>query len=1163
MVLTTSSSGLGLALAIVLLLVYNDGRLREHKLEELNSAADLIGTNSAAALVFDDAKESERLLQALRTRKHISEGVLYKADGGALAEYHRDDRVKHAPKSLQTAEEHTEWAADHVAVSRPLWLGEQRLGELYLEGSLEDLREARGKALLMALPAFVLALLVVGALTFLMQGSLTGPVELLAKMARDVADKRTYGIRAPELQGAELRQLGADFNHMLSVIEQANEELQVSRDQLEDRVEERTRELQEEMALRQKTAQMLQDSEELFRALSEASPVGIVSETPEGKVQMSNPAFRQMFGYTEEDMAGKGIDDLLTNDELRMEAMRLSQQVLAGRVLRRTVKRRKKDGELLDVELFAAPLLLQGKKTGKLAMYLDISRRVQAEKAIRESEELFRMLSAAAPVGIFRTNAQGDCVYVNQCWGEMTGRSPESAMGMGWLDAVHPEDRADVSRVWKNSVAMGLEMEEDTRYLRPDGSVTWAHWQARRLHASDGSAAGFVGVVEDVTKRKAAEQRLLEAKQAAEAASRAKSEFLANVSHEIRTPMNGILGMTELALSTQLTTEQREYLGMVKGCAESLLEIINDLLDFSKIEYGKVELESIPFSILDCAERALQPVAVRAQQKGLGLEWYVRGDLPQWVEGDPTRLRQVLINLLGNAVKFTETGDVTLGIECLGVAEDTAEIRFSVRDTGIGIPEENRQKIFEAFQQADTSVTRQYGGTGLGLSISAKLIAIMGGTLSVTSEVGKGSEFAFVVRWKTTQKPERGGEETLPAFPGGRLLVVDNQQASRELVQWVGSRWNLRVDVAKGLGEAEAVYAAALAEGQPHDVALIDLNLGEADGYEVAATLRKLAPEAPTAIVMTSSTPSFLMAPQRSRHRIRGHLMKPLHRSALWAMLRPSLSHSVEISTATPERSRAVAKRRILLVEDNAVNQKLALKLLERMGHSARLAANGAEAFEILQGGEFDLVLMDLQMPVMGGIDATKKIREWERVTGRHVPIVAMTAHAAEQDQQRCRDAGMDGYLSKPIREDLLKREIARVTGDDGSTASVDGVEGGARMVRQREWNLEELMERLGGDREFLKELLGLFRDDARTNLEDSRARLEEEDLEGLSRAAHTLKGMLKNLAMAAAAETAAALEKAAREVKAEECARLLPQLEQEIGTLLPEVELQLAEAKS
>jgi PAS domain S-box-containing protein len=664
-----------------------------------------------------------------------------------------------------------------------------------------------------------------------------------------------------------------------------------------------------------------------------------------------------------------------------------------------------------------------------------------AEKAIRESEELFRTLSVAAPIGIFRTDVRGEFIYVNQRLCELMGRGPDASLGLHWLDSVHPDDREQLARVWKSGIEMGLEMQDDVRFLTPDGNTNWVHWQSRALHAPNGSPAGYVGVVEDISARRAAEQRLLEAKRAAESANQAKSQFLANMSHEIRTPLNGILGMTELALDTQLTAEQRECLSTVKGCAESLLEVTSEILDFSKIESGNVEPESIPFSILTCVENALHPVIVRAQQKGLDLQWVVRGDLPEWLQGDPTRLRQVLINLLGNAVKFTERGEVGLTITALPQADRSVQVRFEVRDTGIGIAPEYHQNIFESVQQSDASVTREFGGTGLGLSISSLLVPL-------------------------------------------------------------------------------------------------------------------------TAIILATAEPLFSDDPRASKVGIVRRISKPILSRPLYAALRVALGRSAGDRVEPVEPRVTPSHLDILLVEDNHVNQKLALWLLQRLGHRVTTVENGAEACAITKKSQFDVILMDLQMPIMGGLEATQRIRECEKAIQRHTPILAMTAHAAKQDESRCREAGMDDYLTKPIRRDLLVEALQRI-------ATQTETRKGPAMPELKSdssspaWNLAELMEHVEGDQELFRELVLLFREDSKKNLVKVRQQLAERDYQGLSRTAHTLKGMFRNLSMPAAAEIAAKLETAARDALHNELPQLVAVLERFVAEALYLVEAQLAEVKA
>ena len=473
---------------------------------------------------------------------------------------------------------------------------------------------------------------------------------------------------------------------------------------------------------------------------------------------------------------------------------------------------------------------------------------------------------------------------------------------------------------------------------------------------------------------------------------------------------------------------------------------------------------------------------------------------------------------------------------------------------------ESQNKIFEAFQQSDASVTRQFGGTGLGLSISARLVRMMGGEIGVESAEGRGSCFFFTIKLKTGAGGARGNEEH-GKLPRVKILVVEERKEDQELLTWLLTRWGLDVEIAGSVEEARALLAVQKVKNQQYRAVLLNQNLRGADGYEVAREIRVYAPREATAILMMSSAPTLLEDPRAAGCGIFRQLGKPLRRRALWESLRTALlPGEPEIRNSTEPQAETVGRQcRILLVEDNIVNQKLGVRLLEKMGHQVEVANNGQEACEVLRTARFDLVLMDLQMPVMGGLEATRKIRESEVQTRRHLPILAMTAHAAAQDEKRCLEAGMDGYVTKPIRREVLRKEIDRVTAQSAPAESNAELPG--RVARsENEWNVKELLERLEGDQDFFRELLQIFRDDSQGNLRKAREALAREDLAELSRAGHTLKGMLRNLSMNVAAETAAALETAARLGARSEAQALLDQLEQSVAGIMPEVEAHLAE---
>ncbi|TWU36128.1 PAS domain-containing protein [Novipirellula artificiosorum] len=810
-----------------------------------------------------------------------------------------------------------------------------------------------------------------------------------------------------------------------------------------------------------------------------------------------------------------------------------------------------------------------GEIIGTFGVSRDVTKQIRAELELARERDLLKTITNNIPDLIYVKDRYGRYITGNTALLRLLGlESLDQLVSKTDYDFNPPELACNFVADDQGVVRSGeplLDQEESSQHA--DGSPIWLLTTKVPLRNKEGEVVGIVGIGRDITARKIATVELLRAKEAADAANRAKSDFLANMSHEIRTPMNAIIGMTELLLDTKLDVSQRNYLKMVQESGDALLSIINDVLDFSKIEAGMLDIDSIPFDLRENLGDTMKTLAVRAHSKGLEIAFRVAPDIPAFVVGDPGRLRQVVINLVGNAIKFTERGEVVVDVELQSRSEQEMELLVGVRDTGIGIPPDKCKTIFNEFEQADSSTTRRFGGTGLGLAISSRLVQMMGGTIWVESTVGIGSRFKFTIELE--QAPDNVETNNLRGavvVGGTRVLVVDDNETNRLILHEMLSNWGMKPTLASGTEEAIAKLEAASQDQTPFGLTIADVNMPDLDGFDFAEKVRerKTASEMPIIMLTSGGRPGDKQ--RRDELKIADRLMKPVKQSELFDSVVRALGVTVceDDPTHHSHDHYGLDELEVLLAEDNVVNQKLAVGVLRKHGHQVTIANNGKEAIEWLAKKEFDLVLMDVQMPEMDGLEATKAIRNAEKETGKHMPIIAMTAHAMKGDREGCIDAGMDEYVPKPIRMAMLFEKIAGVLSKtpqkrqpvaaeeqgDCHAESAEEPEDcqpesmappnakaietdpnretsrepeSAESAKMIDW--QRLNQTVGEDRELTVELFQAFSEESKTLRKNVADAINHRDPAALKSNAHTLKGAALAIGATQVAETTAKLE--------------------------------------
>lgn len=877
----------------------------------------------------------------------------------------------------------------------------------------------------------------------------------------------------------------------------------------------------------------------IFKEISDLSnDIVLLVDYYTEKIIEANQKACDLFGYEREELLGElkiSDIDVLHNEQRAKTDKEIARMMKKKAGMLVESRMRRKNNETFPVEV-SIKVLEFGSKIYGIGFVRDITERKEHEQQLK----LYKKLVDQSNDAIFLVSYEnGMIAEVNEMACQRYGYSREEFLKMNALGIADPENMPNMNSI-RDQIDQNSGMILEAMHRRKDGTIFPVEISLSDLVDEEKGKKYRIVVARDASNRKRAEEEIMRAKEEAESANKAKGEFLANMSHEIRTPMNAVVGMTHLALDTELTNEQRDYLETVKLSADNLLKIINDILDFSKLESGQYTLEEINFNLRVTLESIADTMAVKANEKDLELNCHILPGVPEGLIGDPGRLRQVMLNLCGNAIKFTESGEVTIKCEKKEEGRQSTLLLFSVSDTGAGIPEDKIDDVFESFRQADSSITRVYGGTGLGLTISRNLVELMGGEIGVESCWGKGSTFYFTARFKFQADTE---DEVIDQDPivlmGKKVLIVDDNATNRVIIQdLLSGSGMVMTDVPDAKSALEEMERAA-EEDSKYDLVITDAQMPGMDGFELSKIIKTHPVLNEVRIVMLTSRGDA----ERCRDQnISAYLVKPVKRSELFSILVEVMARSMAettdkqapITRHTIREEQMKRRSKILLAEDNKINQKMAAKLLEKMGHSVVVAENGQEVVQWLKKAAFDIILMDIQMPVMDGVKATTIIREMEAGGDKHTPIIALTAHAMKGDREKCLNAGMNDYISKPINPYEVEEKITRWGRQKGLSCNKDTVKSGEPMGALKPVNEEETvpidfdkaLSRAMGDKEFLIEIIQEYLELAGTQIEKLHAFAENGDAEALGREAHSFKGSSANLSIDIVRDIAFTLEK-------------------------------------
>ncbi|MRR54086.1 MAG: PAS domain S-box protein [Deltaproteobacteria bacterium] len=942
---------------------------------------------------------------------------------------------------------------------------------------------------------------------------------------------------------------------------QAEKMLLQAHNELEERVHQRTIELanlneilRQEVNERTKAKDALQEQKLFLKTIMESLPGVVFTLDTQGRLCRWNRQLEEITGMSSDALLEVDLISLVHEDDRQFVSEKFAEVYAEGEA--------ETEFRLLGQDGTEHCFLLDGRRleigpaTYLIGCGIDITARKKMEEELFCSQQMLQLVLDNIPQRVYWKDANLNFLGCNKSFTEDIGlENPGAILGksdaeMPWRDHAAEMRREDLQVIEQGVPKMNYEQAQ--RLI--DGKVSWLRKNKIPLRGTDNKVFGVLATYDNVTERKLVEEELRKAKEAAESASKAKSLFLANMSHEIRTPMNGVIGMTGLLLDSHLDHEQREYAEIVRASADSLLTIINDILDYSKIEAGKLEVETVGFDLRATVEDTGDFMATSIYAKGLDFNCLISPEVPALVSGDPGKLRQILVNLLSNALKFTHQGEIVLRAALDREDDNNAWVRFSVRDTGIGIPQTRIKDIFALFSQVDASTTRRYGGTGLGLAISRQLAELMGGTIDVESEEGRGSTFFLAVKF-AKQTTSRDSSRAVPAeIRNERLLVVDANTTSRLAVTEKLHLWGYRFDEAGDENSALTLLHSGLAENNPYSYVFIGSQLSRGTASSLGKEIKADERLRDTVLILVSPLGEKIASDALSEDIFTARLQKPVKLDELYHCLmvlsgrREPAYQGYRLGVENPGVDRTGAKNniRLLLAEDNSTNQKVILRILDNLGYRADAVANGREALEALDMVPYDLVLMDIQMPEMDGFETTEAIRRKEAGAGRHLPIVAMTAHAMKGDREKCLAAGMDDYISKPLYPKDLQGVIQRAL--SGLPARKEVVEAQFGMTSKRVFDREDLMRRIGCDEDILEEILQGFIDDYSVQLEKLQQALTDRNRDTTQHLVHLMKGAAANMSANPLRELVSKMEALLLTGENSHASALLQQIKQEFA---------------